>query len=134
MKNNRAQLNTKLHTKLTYPVTDLIPFLKNQLLKRQNQNKHERIYCEHPSGARWFSSNEQTNATTQTKLGRQLSAGLCILDSMTDPQVKVSRLSGLRSPKQQMVLLGKCKGFFVIFIIQRYLSPLLCVFDWILFL
>ena len=85
MKNNRAQLKTKRHTKLTFPVTDLIPFLKNQRLKRQNQNQHEIIQGEHPAGAHWFSSNGQTTATTQTKPGRQLSAGLCIQDSMADP-------------------------------------------------
>ena len=85
MKNNRAQLKTKQHTKLTYPVTESIPFLKNQRFKRQNQNQHERIQGEHPSGARWFSSNGQTTATTQTNPGRQLSAGLCIPDSMADP-------------------------------------------------
>ena len=39
MKNNRVQLKTKLHTKFTYPVTDLIPFLKNTRLKRRNQNQ-----------------------------------------------------------------------------------------------
>ena len=38
-KNNRAQLNTKRHTKLIYPVTGLIPFLNNQWLKSQNQNQ-----------------------------------------------------------------------------------------------
>ena len=32
MKNNRAQLKTKQHMKLTYPVTDFIPFLKDQWL------------------------------------------------------------------------------------------------------
>ena len=64
MKNNRAQLKTKGHTKLTYPVTDFIPLLKNQRLKRQNKNQHERIKVEHPAGARWFSSNGQTTATT----------------------------------------------------------------------
>ena len=66
-------------------VTDFIPFLKNQQLKRQNQNQHERSQGEHPSGARWFRSNGKTTATTQTKPGRQLSAGLCIRDSMADP-------------------------------------------------
>ena len=34
---------------------------------------------------RWFSSNGQTTATTQTKPGRQFSAGLFIPDSMADP-------------------------------------------------
>ena len=85
MKNNRAQLKTKRHTKLTYPVTAFIPFLKNQRLKLQNQNQHERSQGEHPAGARWFSSNGQTTATTQTKPGRQLSSVLCIPDSMADP-------------------------------------------------
>ena len=84
MKNNRAQLKTKQHTKLTCPVTDFIHFLKNQRLKHQNQNQHERSQGEHPAGARWFSSNGQTTATTQTKPGRQLSARLCVLDSMAD--------------------------------------------------
>ena len=85
MKNNRAPLNTKRHTKLTYPVTDFIPFLNNQRLKRQNQNQHERSQGEHPADARCFSSNRQTTATKQTKPGRQLSAGLFIPDSMADP-------------------------------------------------
>ena len=85
MKNNRAQLNTKQHTKLTYHVTDFIPFLKIQRLKRQNQNYHEIIKGEHPVGARCFSSNGQTTATTHTKPGCQLSAGLCIPESMADP-------------------------------------------------
>ena len=91
-------------------VTDFIHFLKNQQLKHQNQNHHERSQGEHPAGARWFSSNAQTTETTQTKPGRQLSAGLCVPDSMADPWVKVSRLSGLPSPKQQTVLLGERKG------------------------
>ena len=43
MKKNRAQLKTKRHTKLTYPVTDFIPFLKDRWLKRQNQNPHEEV-------------------------------------------------------------------------------------------
>ena len=64
MKNNRAQLKTKRRTKLTYPVTDFIPFLKNQQLKRQNQNQHERSQGEHPAGARWFRSDGQTTMTT----------------------------------------------------------------------
>ena len=85
MKNIRAQLKTKQHTKLTNPVTDFIPFLKNQRLKHQNQNPHERSQGEHPAGARCFRSNGQTTATTQTKPGRQLSAVLCISDSMADP-------------------------------------------------
>ena len=125
MKNNRAQLKTKQHTKLTYPVTDFIPFLKDQWLKPQNHNQHARSQCEHPAGARCFSSNGQTTETTQTKPGRQLSAGLCVPDSMADPWVKVSRLSGLPSPKQQTVLLGKRKGSYVFFVNQRSLSPLL---------
>ena len=133
-KNNRAQLKTKRHTKLTYPVTDFIPFLKYQLLKRQNQNQHKRSQSKHPAGARCFISNGQTTATTQTKPGRQLSAGMCVPYSMDDTWVKVSRLSGLPSPKQQTVLLGERKGFFVFFVFQRSLSPLLCVFNWILFL
>ena len=73
MKNNRAQLKTKRHTNLTYPVTDLIPFLKNQRLKHQNQNQHERSQGEHPAGDRCFSYNGKTTTTTQTKPGRQLS-------------------------------------------------------------
>ena len=85
MKNNRAQLKMKRHTKLTYPVTYFIPFLKNQRLKRQNQNQHERSQGEQPAGACSFSSNRQTTATTQIKLGCQYSAGLSIPDSMTDP-------------------------------------------------
>ena len=125
MKNNRAQLKTKWHTKLTYPVTDFIPFLKDWWLKRQNQNQHERSQGEHPAGARCFSSNRQTAATTHTKPGRQLSAGLCVPDSMADSWVKVSRLSGLPSPKQQTVLLGESKGSYVFFVFQRSLSPLL---------
>ena len=126
MKNNRAQLNTKRHTKLTYPVTDFIPFLKDRWLKCQNQNPHERSQGEHPAGARYFSSNRQTTLTTQTKPGRQSSAGLCTPVSMADPWFKVSRLSGLPSPKQQTVLLGKRKGSYVFFVFQRSLSPLLC--------
>ena len=113
MKNNREQIKTKQHTKLTYPVTEFTPFLKDRWLNRQNQNPHERSQGEHPAGARWFSSNGQTTVTTKTKTGRQFSAGLCIPDSMADPWVKVSRLSGLPSPKQQTVLLGERKGFFV---------------------
>ena len=85
MKNHRAQLKTKRHTRLTYPVTEFVPFLKNHQLKRQNQNQHERIQGEHPAGAHWFRSNGQTTATTQTKPGRQLSAGLCVPESMADP-------------------------------------------------
>ena len=50
-------------TNTTYPVTDFIPFLKNQRLKHQNQIQHKRIQDEHPAGARWFSSNGQTTAT-----------------------------------------------------------------------
>ena len=126
MKNNRAQLKTKQHTKLTYPVTDFIPFLKDQWLKHQIQNKHKRSLGKHPAGARCFSSNGQNTATTQTKPGRQLSARLCVPDSMADPWVKVSRLSGLPSPKHQTVLLGERKGSYVFFVNQRSLSPLLC--------
>ena len=43
---------------------------------RQNQNQHDRSKGEHPAGARFFSSNEQTTATTHTNPGRQFSAGL----------------------------------------------------------
>ena len=39
MKNNKAQLKTKSHTKFTYPVTNLIPFLKDQRLKHPNHNQ-----------------------------------------------------------------------------------------------
>ena len=84
MKDNRAQLKTKRHKTFTDPVTDFITFLKNQRLKRQNQNQHERSQGEHPAGACWFSSNGQTTATTKTKPGCQLSSILCILDSMAD--------------------------------------------------
>ena len=115
-------------------VTDFIPFLKNKRCKHQNQNQHKRIQGEHPAGARWFSSNGQTTETTQTNPGRQFSARLCIPDSMADPWVKVSRLSGLPSPKQQTVLLSKRKGCYGFFFFQRSLSPLFCVFNWILFL
>ena len=133
MKNNRAHLKTKRHTKLTYPVTDFILFLKNQRLKRHNQNQNDRIQGEHPAGARWFSSNGITTATTHTKPGCQLSSRLCIPDSMADPWFKVSRLSGLPSPKQQTVLLGERKGSYVFFVNHSSLSPLLCVFNCILF-
>ena len=126
MKNNRAQLKTKQHTKLTYPVTDFIPFLKDQWLKRHNQNPHERSQGEHTAGARCFSSNGKITATTQTKPGRQLSAGLFIPDSMADTWVKVSRLSGLPFPEQQTVLLVERKGSYVFFVFRRSLSPLLC--------
>ena len=61
---------------LTYPVTDFSPLLKDQRLKHQNQNHHDRNHGKHLSGAQCFSSNGQTAATTQTKPGRQLSAGL----------------------------------------------------------
>ena len=110
MKNNRAQLKTKRHTKLTYPVTDFIPLLKDQWLKCQNQNQHERSQGKHTAGARCFSSNGKPTVTTQTKPGRQFSAGLCVPDSMADPWVKVSRLSGLPSPKQQTVLWANAKA------------------------
>ena len=133
-KKNRAQLKTKRHTKLTYPVTDFIPFLNNRWLKRENQNPHERSQGEHPAGANWFISNRQTTATTQTKPVSQLSARLCIPDSMADPWVKVNRLSGLPSPKQQTVLLGERKGSQVFFVNCRSLSLLLCSFNCILFL
>ena len=89
---------------LTYPVTDFIPFLKDQWLKRQNQNQHERSQGEHPAGAHCFISNGKTTATTQTKPGRQLSDGLFVPDSMADTWVKFSRLSGLPLPKQQTFL------------------------------
>ena len=134
MEDNRAQLKTKRHTNLTYPVTDFIPFLKDQWLKRHNQNQHKRSQGEHPAGACCFSSNGQNTATTQTKPGRQLSAGRCIPYSMADPWVKVSRLSGLPSPKQQTFLFGERKGSCVFFVNRRSLSPLLCIFNWILFL
>ena len=154
MKNNKAQLKTKRHTKLTYLVTNLIPLLKNLRLKRPNQNQllslflswrnnnekrqnqiqHKRIQGEHPAGAHCFRSNGQTIATTHTKPGSQLSARLCIPDSMADPWVKVIRLSGMPSPKQQTVLLGERKGFFVFLVFRRSLSPLLCIFNWIMFL
>ena len=126
IKNNRAQLKTKQHTKLTYPFTDFIPFLKDRWLKHQNQNQHERSQGEHPAGTRWFISNGKTTATTQTKPGCQLSAGLCIPHSMAYPWVKVSRLSGLPSPEQQTVLLVERKGSYFFFVFQRSLSPLLC--------
>ena len=90
---------------------------------RQNQNQHEKIQGEHPEGAHCFSSNGQTTATKQTKPGRQLSAGLCIPDSMADPWVKVSILSSLPSPKQQTVLLGKRKGSYVFFVNKRFPCP-----------
>ena len=125
MKNNRAQLKIKQHTKLTYPVTDFIPFLKDQWLKPQIQNQHEKSQGKHPAVAHCFSLNGQTTATTQTKPGSQLSAGLCVPESMAYPWVKVSRLSGLPSPKQQTVLLGERKGSYVFFVNQRSLSPLL---------
>ena len=125
LKDNRAQVKTKRDKKFTYPVTDLILFLKYQWLKRQNQNQHKIIQGEHPASARCFSSNEQTTATTHTKPGRQFSVGLCIPDIIADPWVKVSRLSGLPSPKQQTVILGKRKGFFVFFVNKRFPCPLL---------
>ena len=55
-------------------------------------------------------------------------------DSMADPWIKVSRLSGMPSPKQQTFLLRGRKGFFVFLVFRRSSSPLLCVFNWILFL
>ena len=93
--------------------------------KCQNQIQHERIQGEHPVGALWFSSNGQTTADTQNKPGRQLSAGLCIPDSMADPWVKVNRLNGRTSPKQQTVLLGERKVSYVFFVNKRLPCPLL---------
>ena len=110
MKNNRAQLKTKRHTNLTYHVTDFIPFLKDQWLKCQNQNQHERSQGKHPAGARCFRSNGQTTATTQTNPGRQLSAVLRWQDSMADPWVKVSRLSDWTSPKQHITFWANAKA------------------------
>ena len=55
-------------------------------------------------------------------------------DSMADTWIKVSRLSWMPSPKQQMVLLDERKGLFVFLLFQRSLSPLLCIFDLILIL
>ena len=55
-------------------------------------------------------------------------------DNMADSWGKVSRLSGLPSPKQQTVLLDERKVSYVFFVNQRSLSPLLCFFNWILFL
>ena len=46
-------------------------------------------------------------------------------DSMADPWIKVSRLSGMPSPKQQTVLLDERKGFFVFFVNKRFPCPLL---------
>ena len=91
---------------------------------RQNQNQHDISQGKHPAGARCFSSNGQTAATTQTNLDRQFSAGLAP-DSMVDPWVKVSRLSGLPSPKQQTVLLGECKVHYIFFVNKCFLCPLL---------
>ena len=54
--------------------------------------------------------NGKTAATTQTNPSRQLSAGLCVPESMADPCVKVSRLSGLPFPKQKTFLLGEREG------------------------
>ena len=102
--------------------------------KRQNQIQHERIQGEHPAGDRCLSSNGKTTATTHTNPGRQFSAGLCIPDSMADPWVKVRRLSGMPSPKQQTVLLDEHKEFFVFLVFRCSLSPLLCIFDLILIL
>ena len=100
--------------------------------KRQNQIQHKRIQGEHPAGSRWFSSNGQTNATTQTKPGLQLSARLCIPDSMDNPWVKVSRLSGTPLPKQQTVLLDERKWFFVFIVNKRFPCPLLAsLSNWI---
>ena len=62
-----------------------VPLLKDQRLKHQNHNQHERSQGERPAGAHCFSSNGKTTATTQTKPGRQLSDGLCVPDSMADP-------------------------------------------------
>ena len=91
----------------------------------QNKNQHDRSQGEHPAGARCFSSNWKTTETTQTNLSRQLSAGLCVPDSMADPRVKVRRLSSLSSPKHQTVLLGKRKGSYVFFVNKRLPCPLL---------
>ena len=102
--------------------------------KCQNQNQHERIQGEHTASARCLSSNWQTTVTTQTKPGRQLSAGLFIQDSMADPWFKVSRLIGMPSTKQQKVLLGEHKGFFVFLVFRRSSYPLLSVFNLILIL
>ena len=52
---------------------------------------------------------------------------------MADPWVKVSSLSGLPTPKQQTVPLGKRKGSYVFFVFQRSLSPLLCFLTGIYF-
>ena len=104
-------------------VTVFIPFLKNQRLKRQNQNQHERSQGEHPEGDRWFSSNGQTTATTQTNPGRQLSAGLCIPDSMADPWFKVSRLSGLPSWNSKRSFWLNAKGS-----LSSLSSNVLCLF------
>ena len=97
---------------------------------RQNPHPHARIQGEHPAGGCCFRAIGQTSAPTQTLPGRQLSAGLCVLDSMADTWVKVSRLSGLPSPKQQTVLLGKHKGSYVFFVNQHSLYPLLCFLTW----
>ena len=102
--------------------------------KIQNQIQRKIIQGEHPAGACCFISNRKTTATTQTKLGCQLSAGISISDSIADPWVKVSIFSGMPSPKQQTVLLDDHKEFVVFLVFRRSLSPLLCVFNLILIL
>ena len=51
----------------------------------ESESARKKIQGEHPVGAHWFSTNGKTTATTQTKPGCQMSAGLCIPDSMADP-------------------------------------------------
>ena len=71
LQNNRAQLKTKRRTKLTYPVTDFIPFLNNQRLKRQNQNQLLTLFLSwriNDSNARIRISTEELKVNTQQVL------------------------------------------------------------------
>ena len=125
-------------------VTDFIPFLKNQWLKRQNQNQLLTLFLSwriNNSNARIRISTKEVKVNTQQvlavsdltgkplRLHRPSRFASCLLDwvpdSMADPWIKVSRLSGLPSPKQQTVLLVEREFSYGFFVKKRLPCPLL---------
>ena len=71
MNNNSSQVKTKQHTELTYPVTDLIPFLKNQRLKGKNTNQLLNLFHSwriNDSNARIRISTKEVKVNTQQML------------------------------------------------------------------
>ena len=97
MKNNKAQLKTKRHTKLTYLLTNLIPFLNNQRLKRPNKNQLLSLF---PSG---IINDEKSRIRFSTKEFKVKTEQVIAVSALTGKPLRLHRPSQVASCLQDFV-------------------------------